>query len=151
MRRALKLACAARDLGEVPVGAVVVRDGIVLGEGHNRPISECDPSAHAEMNALRAAALTVNNYRLPGSTLYVTLEPCPMCAGALVHARIARLVYGAPDARSGAAGSVMNIAANRALNHRCDITVGVLQERCADMLSAFFKAKRDNLSTTDQL
>ena len=126
------------------MGAVVVRDGIVLGEGHNRPVAECDPSAHAELNALRAAGLSVNNYRLPGSTLYVTLEPCPMCAGALVHARIQRLVYGTADPRSGAAGSIRNIVANPALNHQCEVTADVLKEQCADLLTTFFQHKRND-------
>ena len=142
MQQALQLARTAAAKGEVPVGAVIVRDGIVLGEGYNRPIEATDPTAHAEITALRKACGSINNYRLPDATLYVTLEPCPMCAGALVHARLQRLVYGAPDPRSGAAGTVMNILASEALNHRCQVTGGVLQEQCADLLTAFFKAKR---------
>lgn len=143
MQRALAFAQMAEAKGEVPVGAVVVRDDKVLGEGHNCPIETSDPTAHAELIALRNAAKAVDNYRLLGSTLYVTLEPCPMCAGALVHARVERVVFGAPDPRSGAAGSVINILASDALNHRCQISAGVLQEQCAALLANFFRAKRD--------
>ena len=142
MQQALRLANIAATKGEVPVGAVIVCDGNVLGEGYNRPIEAADPTAHAELVALREACSTVGNYRLPGSTLYVTLEPCPMCAGALVHARVERVVYGAPDPRSGAAGTVMNILASEALNHRCQVSGGVLREQCADLLTTFFRDKR---------
>lgn len=124
------------------MGAVVVRDDAVIGEGYNQPIATSDPSAHAEMVALRQAGAFVNNYRLPGSTLYATLEPCPMCAGALVHARVSRVVFGAVDPRSGAGGSVMNILTHDDLNHRCEITSGVLREECAALLENFFKARR---------
>ena len=142
MHQALQLARTAAAKGEVPVGAVIVRDGEVLGEGYNLPIEASDPTAHAELIALRNACRSVKNYRIPDATLYVTLEPCPLCAGALVHARVQRVVYGAPDPRSGAAGTVMSILASELLNHRCQITGGVLQEQCADLLTAFFKARR---------
>ena len=118
MARALELAREAERAGEVPVGAVVVKDGVIVGEGWNRPISTHDPSAHAEMIAMRAAAQALENYRLLDTTLYVTLEPCAMCAGAMVHARVSRLVYAATDPRAGAAGSVFNILQHTALNHR---------------------------------
>ena len=142
MRRALELAGRARDAGAVPVGALVVRDDQVLGEGWNRPITLKDPTAHAEILALRAAAATVGDYRLGGTTLYVTLEPCPMCATALVHARVARLVFGAWDPRQGAAGSVFNLVAAPALNHRTDSFGGVLAEECGALLREFFGTRR---------
>ena len=142
MQRALTLARMAEVKGEVPVGAVIVRDGIVLGEGYNRPIEASDPTAHAELIAIREACGAINNYRLPNSTLYVTLEPCPMCAGALVHARVRRVVYGASDPRFGAAGSVINILASDALNHRCQVLGEVLGEQCANLLTGFFKSRR---------
>ena len=142
MRHALSLARNAEALGEVPVGAVLVKDGEVLGEGWNQPISAKDPSAHAEMVALRAAATKVENYRLPNTTLYVTLEPCAMCAGALVHARVGRVVYAAPEPRTGAAGSVMNVLQHDALNHRCEVDMGLCRDESATMLKAFFKARR---------
>ncbi len=142
MRRALHLARLAEADGEVPVGAVVVRQGEVLGEGQNSVIQTSDTSAHAEINAIRAAGVAAGNYRLPGATLYVTLEPCAMCAGAMVHARIERVVYGATDPRSGAAGSLLNILEIAELNHRCLVTRGVLQEECARILSDFFLARR---------
>lgn len=142
MRQALLLAQNAEALGEVPVGAVLVKDGEVVGEGWNQPISTNDPSAHAEMVALRQAAAKQQNYRLPETTLYVTLEPCAMCAGALVHARVGRVVYAAPEPRTGAAGSVMNVLQHEALNHRCEIHAGLCEQESAGMLKAFFKAKR---------
>ena len=142
MQQALQRARTAATKGEVPVGAVMVRDGIVLGEGYNRPIESADPTAHAELIALREACGAVNNYRLPDATLYVTLEPCPMCAGALVHARVQRVVYGAPDPRSGAAGTVMNILASEALNHRSQVLGGVLRDECANLLTDFFQKRR---------
>lgn len=142
MRRALTLARAGAASGEVPVGAVVVRDGEVLGEGWNRPIGDVDPSAHAEMVALRAAARSAGNYRLTGATLYATMEPCPMCAGALVHARVARLVYGAPDHRWGACGSVMQVLAPGRLNHDVEVVAGVLADASAALLRDFFRARR---------
>jgi tRNA(adenine34) deaminase len=126
----------------VPVGAVVVRGNEIIGEGFNRPISQRDPTAHAEMIALRAAAALSDSYRLSGTTLYVTLEPCAMCAGAMVHARVERLVYAAPDPRAGAAGSVFNVVRSPALNHRLDVDGGVLGEECGALLRNFFLARR---------
>jgi tRNA(adenine34) deaminase len=143
MRRALELARHAEEMGEVPVGAVIVRDGQILGEGWNQPIVTHDPSAHAEMVALRAAAQQAKNYRLAGATLYVTLEPCAMCAGAIVHARIARVVYGAADPKAGAGGSVFNLLAHERLNHRALIVGGVLTEDCGNLLKGFFERRRD--------
>jgi tRNA(adenine34) deaminase len=142
MRRALALAERAEDEGEVPVGALVVRDDRVLGEGWNRPIATHDPTAHAEILALRAAALHVGDYRLGGATLYVTLEPCPMCAAAMAHARVARVVFGAWDPRQGAAGSVFNLVAADAMNHRVDAFGGVLSEECGALLRRFFARRR---------
>ncbi|HLS81301.1 MAG TPA: tRNA adenosine(34) deaminase TadA [Steroidobacter sp.] len=142
MRRAMELARQAERDGEVPVGALVVHDGVIVGEGSNRPIAANDPTAHAEIIALRAAALTLRSYRLLGATLYVTLEPCAMCASAMVHARIKRLVYAATDPRAGASGSVFNITQHPALNHRIDCTGGVLAEECSAMLRSFFAARR---------
>ena len=142
MRRAIELARQAQAAGEVPVGALIVRHGEVIAEGFNRPISTRDPTAHAEMIALRAAAARSDSYRLPGSTLYVTLEPCAMCAGAMVHARVERLVYAAADPRAGAAGSIFNVVQNPALNHRLDVDSGVLGEECGALLRSFFIARR---------
>ena len=142
MRRALVLAESAARLGEVPVGAVLVRDGRAIGVGHNRPIATSDPSAHAEMVALRDAAAREQNYRLPGSTLYVTLEPCPMCAGALVHARVRRIVAGARDPRGGACGSVVDLMAPGLFNHQIEYVDGLLAEESGEMLRAFFRQRR---------
>jgi tRNA(adenine34) deaminase len=143
MARALELAAAAGAAGEVPVGAVLVGiDGRVLGEAANASIAENDPTAHAEILALRQAARRVCNYRLPGTTLFVTLEPCAMCAGALVHARIERLVYGAPDPKSGACGSVLDIVRDARLNHRIEVHGGVRQQEAAALLKEFFRARR---------
>ena len=142
MRHALLLAGRAAAEGEVPVGALVVREGEVLGEGWNRPIATRDPTAHAEILALRAAAARAGDYRLGGATLYVTLEPCPMCAAAMAHARIERLVFGAWDPRQGAAGSVFNLVAADALNHRVDAFGGVLSEECGALLRGFFAGRR---------
>ena len=142
MRRAIELARQAEAAGEVPVGALIVRNGEVIAEGFNRPISTHDPTAHAEMVALRAAAARSDSYRLTGATLYVTLEPCAMCAGAMVHARVERLVYGAPDPRAGAAGSIFNVVRTPELNHRLDVDGGVLGEECATLLRNFFAARR---------
>jgi tRNA(adenine34) deaminase len=142
MSRALELAREAEGAGEVPVGAVIVRDGAIIGEGWNRPISTHDPSAHAEMIAMRAAAASLHNYRLPDTTLYVTLEPCAMCAGAMVHARVKRLVFAATDPRAGAAGSVFNIVQHAALNHRLQVDEGVLRDECSAMLRGFFQRRR---------
>jgi tRNA(adenine34) deaminase len=142
MEEALRLAYKAEANGEVPVGAVLVADGEIIGRGSNAPISLSDPTAHAEIQALREAATHSNNYRLKGTTLYVTLEPCPMCAGAMVNARVERLVYGCSDPRSGAAGTVFNIVQADELNHRLDVTHGVLEDKCRDLLQTFFRAKR---------
>ena len=142
MQHALSLADKAEAMGEVPVGACVVHNGELIGEGGNTPITDSDPSAHAEMNAVRMAAKHLQNYRTTDATLYVTLEPCSMCAGMLVHARIKRVVYGASDAKTGAAGSVMNILNHPSLNHQVDVISGVLADDCADKISAFFKRRR---------
>ena len=142
MQLALALARRAESAGEVPVGAVVTHDDEVLGEGWNRPVGSDDPTAHAEIVAIRAAAAKLGNYRLPGTALYVTLEPCAMCAGAIVQARIARVVFGAHDPRAGAAGSVLNLLCHPVLNHRAALTAGVEAEACAMLLVDFFKARR---------
>ncbi len=142
MHRALGLARLAGQAGEVPIGALLVRTGTVLGEGWNQPIAASDPTAHAEVVALRQAARLVGNYRLPGSTLYVTLEPCAMCAGALIQARVARVVFGAGDSRHGACGSVFDVLRNPTLNHRAEVLGGVLAEDCAELLREFFRARR---------
>lgn len=143
MRRALVLARAAEVAGEVPVGALLTRDGEVLGEGWNRPIGTHDPTAHAEVVALRDAAARVSNYRLPGTTLYVTLEPCPMCASAIVHARVSRVVFAASDPRAGAAGSVFDLLpSDRRFNHSVACEGGVLAAESAELLRAFFRARR---------
>jgi tRNA(adenine34) deaminase len=142
MSRALELARMAEAAGEVPVGAVIVKDGAIVAEGWNRPISTHDPTAHAEVIAMRAAAQSIQNYRLLDTTLYVTLEPCAMCASAMVHARVKRLVYAATDPRAGASGSIFNITQNSALNHRLDVQAGVMAEECAAALRTFFAARR---------
>ena len=142
MREALALAAQGAALGEVPVGAVLVQNGEIIGRGFNCPISGSDPSAHAEMVAIRAAAQALNNYRLPGSTLYVTLEPCSMCAGLIVHARIARVVFGASEPKAGVVQSRGEFFAQGFLNHRVLVEGGVLAEECSKALSAFFKARR---------
>lgn len=142
MREALALASEGAALGEVPVGAVLVQDGEVIGRGFNCPISTHDPSAHAEMVAIRAAALGLRNYRLPGSTLYVTLEPCSMCAGLIVHSRVGRVVYGATEPKAGVAVSRGQFFAQDFLNHRVLVEGGLLAEECGAVLSAFFKARR---------
>jgi tRNA(adenine34) deaminase len=142
MDAALALARDAQERNEVPVGALVVRAGVVVGDGGNAPILENDPTAHAEIAALRAAARTVGNYRLPDCDLYVTLEPCVMCAGAIMHARIRRLVFGAVDSKTGACGSVVDLFADRRLNHHTKVTGGVAADACGALLSAFFAARR---------
>ena len=144
MRRALELAQKAEMEGEVPVGAVLVKDGELIAEGWNRPISHSDPTAHAEIVAMRKAATTLGNYRLSGTTLYVTLEPCPMCAGAMVHARLARLVYAASDPRTGAAGSVMNLLSHPDLNHQVEVAGGLMADSAAEMLQEFFRVRRNS-------
>jgi len=142
MRYALTLAQRAWDEGEVPVGAVLVHDNQVIGEGWNRPIGRHDPTAHAEIMALRQGGLVLQNYRLVDTTLYVTLEPCVMCAGAMVHSRIGHLVFGARDAKTGAAGSLMDVLHHPGMNHRVEFTEGVLGEECAALLSDFFRHRR---------
>ena len=142
MGEALALARAAGGRGEVPVGALVVRDGVVLGSGGNAPIAASDPTEHAELAALRDAARFVGNYRLPGCAMYVTLEPCPMCAGAIMHARIARLVFGASDPKTGACGSVVDLFAEARLNHHATVTRGIRADECGRLLSDFFAARR---------
>lgn len=143
MAHALMLARRAAAEGEVPVGAVIVKDEVIVGEGWNRPIGLHDPTAHAEIQAMRSAAAALGNYRLPGTTLYVTLEPCPMCAGAMVHARIGRVVFGAADPRSGAAGSVFSLLQGTPLNHQCAVHGGVLGEECGALLKGFFRERRN--------
>jgi len=142
MSRALQLAGNAEQLSEVPVGAILVRDGEVLGEGFNRPISQSDPTAHAEIVALRAAAHLCGNYRLPGSTLYVTIEPCMMCLGAMIHARVGRLVFGAVEPRAGVVVSQIGMLEQEFFNHRMTWTGGVLAEECGSLISRFFRNKR---------
>lgn len=142
MSRALEQAQRARDLGEVPVGAVVVRAGEVIAVGFNQPIGRHDPTAHAEIMALRAASDLLGNYRLPGCELYVTLEPCAMCAGAMMHARLARVIYGAADPKTGACGSVLNLFAQAQLNHHTELVGGVLAQDCGLLLKDFFSARR---------
>jgi len=142
MRHALTLAQKAAALGEVPVGALLVKDERLLAEGWNQPIVDHDPTAHAEIMAIRHGAESVQNYRLPGTTLYVTIEPCSMCAGAIVHARIARVVFGASEPRAGAAGSVINLLQNEQFNHQTDISSGVLAEECGQILKDFFAMRR---------
>ena len=142
MRCALELARQAEEEGEVPVGALVILDNQIIGEGWNQPIGLHDPSAHAEIAALRDAARRRSNYRLPGATLYVTLEPCVMCVGAITHARIARVVYGATDPKSGAAGGMFSLLGSEQFNHRVEITGGVLADECGNLLRNFFQSRR---------
>lgn len=142
MRRALELAKLGEQAGEVPVGCVIVKDGEIIGEGFNHPISAHDPTAHAEIGAMRQASRLSGNYRLVDTTLYVTLEPCAMCAGAMVHARVKRLVFGAREPRTGACGSVYDIVRDERLNHRLEVTEGVLADESAAMLQAFFRSRR---------
>lgn len=142
MEAALALARQAADAGEVPIGAVVIKDGQIIGRGYNQPISSRDPTAHAEIIALREAAAHLQNYRLNDCTLVVTMEPCVMCAGAMLHARIARLVYGAREYKTGAHGSVMDVFAEQRLNHHCEVHGGVLAGVCAELISGFFASRR---------
>ncbi len=150
MRAELELARAGQDAGEVPVGAVVVAGGEIVGRGYNQPISSHDPTAHAEVVALRDAAGRLANYRLPGATLYVTMEPCVMCAGAILHARVARVVYGAKEYKTGAHGSIMDVFAEPRLNHHCEIVGGVLADECAALISGFFESRRQKRKETSQ-
>lgn len=147
MQAALDLAREGGSIGEVPVGAVVVKDGEIVGRGFNAPISRHDPTAHAEIVALRDAAQRLGNYRLPGCDLYVTLEPCVMCSGAIIHARIARLIYGTNDPKTGACGSVVDLFAEPRLNFHAEVTGGVLAEACGALLSGFFAARRGKTET----
>ncbi len=142
MREALALSAAAETLGEVPVGAVVVKDGIIVGRGYNRPIAAHDPTAHAEIIAMRDAAARLGNYRLADCDLYVTLEPCAMCGGAVIVARIARVVFGAADPKTGACGSVIDLFAETKLNHHAKVVPGILAKECGARLSAFFNQRR---------
>lgn len=143
MERALELARRAEAEGEVPVGALIVHQGKVIGEGWNRPIALHDPSAHAEIQAIRSAATHQENYRIPGTTLYVTLEPCPMCAGAILQARVDRVVFAATDPRSGAAGSQFQLLQHSALNHHCEVDGGVMEEESSALLRDFFRRRRN--------
>lgn len=147
MQQAIAQASNAWALGEVPVGAVVVKDGAVIATGFNQPIGNHDPTAHAEIMALRAAAAVLGNYRLPGCELFVTLEPCVMCAGAMMHARLARVVYGATDPKTGACGSIVNLFEQEKLNHHTKVVGGVLAEECGALLRAFFTERRNAVRT----
>jgi tRNA(adenine34) deaminase len=142
LRAAMQEALTAEAAGEVPVGAIVVRDGVVIGVGRNRVIADNDPTAHAEIVAMREAGQVLGNYRLEGCTLYVTLEPCAMCAGAVLHARVARLVYAASDPKAGACGSVLSVMNHPQLNHRIEVHSGLLAEECGAMLTGFFRTRR---------
>ena len=142
MQRAFELAKNAEAHNEVPVGAVIVYENEIIGEGWNQPISSDDPTAHAEIMALRDAGKKIGNYRLPNATIYVTLEPCTMCAGAIIHARLAKLVYAVDDPKTGACGSVFNLLQNEELNHRVEIVKGVMEEECRSLIQSFFKEKR---------
>lgn len=142
MQHALELAQVAAQAGEVPVGAIIVKDGVIIGRGSNAPIGTHDPTAHAEVQAMRDAAQHLGNYRLVDCTLYVTLEPCAMCTGAIQHARIARLVYGANDPKTGACGSVVNLMAEAKLNHHAEMMSGVLATECGSVLTDFFRQRR---------
>ncbi|WP_158770806.1 tRNA adenosine(34) deaminase TadA [Paraglaciecola sp. L1A13] len=148
MRHALSLANQAAQGGEIPVGAVLVKDQQIVGEGWNQSIMLNDPSAHAEMQAIRQAGSTIKNYRLIDTTLYVTLEPCTMCAGLLVHSRIQRLVFGAYDAKTGAAGSIMDVLRDERLNHQVDVLGGVLGDECSETISAFFRQRRAQIKAS---
>ena len=142
MQRALELAGRAQEQGEVPVGAVIVYDGRIVGEGWNHPISSADATSHAEIEAIRAACKTLDNYRIPGSTIYVTLEPCVMCCGAILHARIGRVVFGASDPKTGGCGSVVNLLAEPKLNHHATVLSGVMANESATLLRSFFAGRR---------
>ncbi|MEI6303389.1 MAG: tRNA adenosine(34) deaminase TadA [Betaproteobacteria bacterium] len=144
MREALAMAAKAGTIGEVPVGAIVVKDGLIVGRGWNQPISAHDPTGHAEIRALRDAATHLDNYRLSGCELYVTLEPCTMCAGAIMHARISRLVFGATDPKTGVCGSVVDLFGEPRLNHHCSVAGGLLATECGGLLSDFFISRRSH-------
>ena len=146
MELALEQATLAATAGEVPVGALVIKDGEIIGRGHNRNLLDDDPTAHAEIVALRQAAARLGNHRLTGCVMVATIEPCSMCAGALIHARIARLVYGAADPKAGAAGSVLQVINHPGLNHRMEVTAGVLADKCSQVLQEFFRQKRQQTS-----
>lgn len=146
MELALEQAALAASAGEVPVGALVIKDGEIIGRGHNRNLLDDDPTAHAEIVALRQAAARLGNHRLTGCVMVATIEPCSMCAGALIHARIARLVYGASDPKAGAAGSLLQVINHPGLNHRMEVTAGVLAGKCSEVLQAFFRQKRQQAS-----
>jgi tRNA(adenine34) deaminase len=146
MELALEEAAMAAAAGEVPVGALVIKDGEIIGRGHNRNLLEDDPTAHAEIVALRQAAARLGNHRLTGCVMVATIEPCSMCAGALIHARIARLVYGASDPKAGAAGSVLQVINYPGLNHRMEVTAGVLAGKCSEIMQTFFRQKRQQTS-----
>jgi tRNA(adenine34) deaminase len=143
MELALAQARSAAEAGEVPVGAVVVKDGVIVGTGQNRNLRDHDPAAHAEIVALRQAGAQLGNHRLGGCVMYATIEPCAMCAGAMLHARLARLVYGASDPKAGAAGSALDVLNHPRLNHRMEVTSGVLADKCSEILQAFFRQKRE--------
>lgn len=143
MELALEQARMAEAAGEVPVGALVIKDGEIIGRGHNRNLLDNDPTAHAEIVALRQAAAHLGNHRLTGCAIYATIEPCSMCAGALIHARISRLVYGASDVKAGAAGSALQVLNHPRLNHKMEVTAGILGDRCSEMLQDFFRRKRE--------
>lgn len=149
MQQAIALAQQAATQGEVPVGAIVVKDGVIIGRGSNAPIRLSDPTAHAEVQAMREAAQHLGNYRLVDCTLYVTLEPCAMCSGAIQHARIGRLVFGASDPKTGCCGSVVNLMAEARLNHHCEVSSGILADACGQLLSDFFRARRKKLTASD--
>ena len=144
MEHAVQQARLAAAAGEVPVGAVIVKDGEIVGLGHNRTLLDGDPTAHAEIVALRQAAARLGNYRLGDCVMFATIEPCAMCAGAMIHARLARLVYGANDPKAGAAGSVLEVINHPKLNHEMEVTSGVLAEKCAEILQEFFRSRRKN-------
>lgn len=150
MQRAMELAALAEQEGEVPVGAVLVKDGQVIAEGWNQSIGQHDASAHAEMQVIRKAGQTLENYRLLDTTLYVTLEPCPMCAGALLHSRVKRIVFGAPDLKAGAAGTVLNLFESQASYHYADVESGLMEQECRHQLQSFFKRRRKEIKAAKQ-
>ena len=142
MHKALELAWSAYEVDEVPIGALIVLDDQIIGEGYNRTIVNCDPNAHAEIIAIRAAAATIRNHRLPNARMYVTMEPCAMCAGAVIQARLDELIFAVPDPKAGAAGSVLDVLQHESLNHQCKVIRGVLESECAEIVQRFFRSKR---------